>query len=88
MEFPPMIRAAVRVIHGGPKQCIRHPCRPVRSCGVNKLCIFVGTLLGGYAAWWAGERLGFGFFVNFLLSGAGSIAGVYAGWKLARKLAE
>ena len=32
--------------------------------------------------------LGFEFFVNFLLSGVGSIAGVYAGWKLAQKLAE
>lgn len=55
---------------------------------MNKLCIFVGTTLGGYVGWWAGEQLGFEFFVNFLLSGVGSIIGVYAGWKLARKLAE
>jgi len=55
---------------------------------VNKLCIFVGTTIGGYAGWWAGEQLGFEFFVNFLLSGFGSILGVYVGWKLAQKLAE
>jgi uncharacterized membrane protein YfcA len=55
---------------------------------VNKLCIFAGTTLGGYVGWWAGEQLGCDFFVNFLLSGAGSIVGVYAGWKLARRLSE
>jgi len=53
---------------------------------VNKLCIFVGTTLGGYVGWWAGELCGFGFFANFLLSGLGSVLGVYAGWKLARRL--
>ena len=55
---------------------------------VNKLCIFVGITLGGYIGWWSGEQCGFGFFANFLLSGLGSILGVYAGWKLARKLSE
>lgn len=55
---------------------------------MNKLCIFVGTTLGGYVGWWSGEQCGFGFFANFLLSGLGSILGVYAGWKLARKLSE
>lgn len=55
---------------------------------VNKLCIFVGTTIGGYVVWWAGEQLGFEFFVNFLLSGVGSILGVYAGWKLAQKLSD
>lgn len=55
---------------------------------MNKLCIFIGTTVGGTFGWWAGEKLGCEFFVNFLLSGVGSIAGVYAGWKLARKLAE
>ena len=63
-------------------------CPAVEATRVNKLCIFVGTLVGSYVGWWAGEALGFEFFVNFLLSGVGSIAGVYAGWKLAQKLAE
>jgi uncharacterized membrane protein YfcA len=55
---------------------------------MTKLLIFIGTTIGGYVGWWAGERLGFEFFVNFLLSGAGSLVGVYAGWKLARQLSE
>lgn len=55
---------------------------------VNKLCIFVGTTIGSYVGWWAGEQFGFDFFGNFMLSGVGSILGVYAGWKLARKLSE
>ena len=53
---------------------------------VNKLCIFVGTTVGGYVGWATGEVLGLGFGWSFVLSGAGSIAGVFAGWKLARKL--
>lgn len=53
---------------------------------MNKLCIFVGTMIVGYAGWFLGGALGFGFFGCFLLSGAGSIAGVYLGWKLARRL--
>jgi hypothetical protein len=53
-----------------------------------KLCIFVGTTVGGYAAWALGEGLGLGFGWAFVLSSIGSIVGVYAGWKLARKLDE
>jgi len=55
---------------------------------VNKLCIFIGTALGGYAGWRAGDECGFNLFANFLFSGLGSILGVYAGWKLAQKLSE
>lgn len=44
--------------------------------------------LGGYGFWFASDALGGSFFVSFLLSGVGSIVGVYAGWKLARKLEE
>jgi uncharacterized protein YcfJ len=53
-----------------------------------KLAIFVGTMLGDYTGWWAGEAFGLGFGWAFVLSGNGSMAGVYAGWKVARKLAE
>lgn len=53
---------------------------------MNKLCIFAGTILGSYAGWWAGDALGFGFFGAFFTSGAGSLLGVWLGWKLARKL--
>jgi len=51
---------------------------------MNKLCTFGGATIGGYAGWFIAER--FGFFVAFLVSGVGSIVGVYLGWKLARKL--
>jgi hypothetical protein len=53
---------------------------------VNKLCIFGGTIVGSYACWALGDALGFSFFGSFLLSGVGSIAGVYLGWKLAQKI--
>ncbi len=49
-----------------------------------KLCIFVGINLGSYLGWELAEQ--FGTMTAFLLSGAGSIAGVFAGWGLARKL--
>jgi len=45
-----------------------------------RLCIFVGTLIGGYAGWFLGEAFGLG--VAFILSGVGSLVGIYAGWKV------
>jgi uncharacterized protein YcfJ len=62
--------------------------RPGQPGVVNRLCILVGTTLGGYAGWALGEAVGLGFGGAFVLSGIGSLAGVYAGWKLARKLGE
>ena len=53
---------------------------------MNKLCIFVGTTLGGIG----GSLLAGAFDMDtfslgsFFLSGAGSIIGVYAGWKVAQ----
>ncbi len=52
---------------------------------VNKLCIFVGTMVGGYAGWFLGGALGWEFFGCFLLSGLGSLVGVWAGWKVAQR---
>ncbi|MEO7600262.1 MAG: hypothetical protein ABIV50_15110 [Opitutus sp.] len=52
---------------------------------MNKLCIFVGTLVGGYGGWYAGEALGLGFGWCYAISGVGSIVGVYLGWKFARR---
>jgi hypothetical protein len=54
--------------------------------GSIKLCIFVGVNVGGAIGWWLGER--FGIMTAFWLSGAGSIAGVYAGWKFAKSYLE
>jgi hypothetical protein len=48
-----------------------------------KLCIFVGTTVGGTLFGYVGDRLGMSFFWSFLLSGIGSVVGVYAGWKIA-----
>ena len=55
-----------------------------------KLCIFVGTTAGGLAGGLLAGALDLDTFSlgGFALSGVGSLAGVYAGWKLARKLAE
>jgi len=53
---------------------------------VNKLCIFVGTFVVSTLFWYLGELLGFDFFGSFMLSGLGSIIGVWAGWKVAQKL--
>jgi hypothetical protein len=53
---------------------------------MTKLCIFAGTTIGGYVGWALGDFLGLGFVWAFVLSGVGSVAGVYYGWKLAQKL--
>lgn len=49
-----------------------------------KLCIFVGTSVGGLAFGYAGDALGMSFLWSFILSGVGSVLGVYAGWKIAQ----
>ncbi len=52
---------------------------------MTKLCIFVGTLVGGWVFWYAGDWLGFEFTGCFVLSCVGSIAGIFAGWKFAER---
>ena len=51
-----------------------------------KLCIFAGTTILSYVFWYLGDLAGLGFFGSFLLSGLGSIVGVYLGWKLGQRL--
>ena len=58
----------------------------MQGARMTKLCIFAGMFVGSYVFWFLGEKLGWEFLGCFLLSGVGSLAGVYAGWKLARKL--
>lgn len=53
---------------------------------MNKLCIFAGTTILGYAGWFLGDALGLGFGWAFVLSSIGSLVGVYVGWKLAQKI--
>jgi hypothetical protein len=55
-----------------------------------RLCIFVGMTVGGIAGSMLGGAFGWGMFDlgSFLLSGVGSILGVFVEWKIARKLGE
>ena len=48
-----------------------------------KLCIFTGINVGGYIGWSLAEPCG--MLTAFLVSGVGSVLGVYAGWWLARR---
>lgn len=56
----------------------------VLPSGAMKLCIFVAVNVGGWAGWTLGEN--FGLMTAFLASGAGSVLGVYLGWRVARRL--
>ena len=49
---------------------------------MTKLCIFLGMTLLGWVGWWLGEFVG--FTTAFVLSGVGSMIGVYVGWRIAR----
>jgi hypothetical protein len=49
-----------------------------------KLLIFVGLNVFGAIGWWLGEYVG--LMTAFLLSGVGSVFGVYAGWWAANRL--
>lgn len=57
---------------------------------MTKLFIFVGTTVFGIAGGMLATALGMDTFSlgSFLLSGVGSVVGVYAGWKVAQKLSE
>ena len=49
---------------------------------MNKLCIVIGTTVLGWLGWWIGAQ--WGSTIGFVLSGIGSVAGVYAGWRINR----
>ena len=49
-----------------------------------KLCIFGGTTVGGYLFWYLGDKAGLDFIWSYVLSGVGSVLGVYLGWKVAQ----
>ena len=52
-------------------------------CRRMKLCIFIGVNVGGMIGWWLGEYVG--VMTAFLVSGVGSVLGVYGGWRVARE---
>jgi hypothetical protein len=47
---------------------------------MNKICITVGVVLFGWVGWWLGDKLDIGLMTSYILSGIGSLAGVYVGW--------
>lgn len=49
---------------------------------MNRLLIFLGMTVLGWVGWWIGAKAGFA--AAFILSGVGSMAGVYVGWRIAR----
>jgi hypothetical protein len=51
---------------------------------VTKLCIFGGSLVGGYVAGYMVSS--YGMMTEVIVSGIGSMVGVYLGWKLARRI--
>jgi hypothetical protein len=53
---------------------------------IMKLCIFVGVNAGGYVGWVLAEP--FGTMAAFIVSSVGSVAGVFLGWKVARRYLE
>jgi len=52
---------------------------------MTKLCIFAGTTLFSYGFWFLGDAAGLDFLWSFLLSGVGSVVGVFVGWKVAQR---
>ena len=53
---------------------------------MNKMCILIGTTIFGSIGWWLGER--FGIMTAYILSGVGSLVGVYVGWRINRDYLE
>ena len=97
---PALLRGFASLRETSPEGLIRHGATTGQCAGsrsglipaslsdVNKLCIFGGTTVCSDAFWALGDALGFSFFGSFMLSGVGSVVGVYLGWKLAQKLQQ
>ena len=51
-----------------------------------RLFIFLGMFLGGWIGWWIGGHIG--IWTAYLLGSAGSIIGVYVGWRIGRDFME
>jgi len=52
---------------------------------MTKLFCWIGIFIGGWLGWQLGGLIG-GFDRAFALSGLGSIAGVFIGWKIAQEI--
>jgi len=53
---------------------------------MGKLFITIGIFVFGWLGWWIGSRVG--FTPAYLLSFAGSLIGVYVGWRVNRDFFE
>ena len=53
---------------------------------MGKLFITIGIFVFGWLGWWIGSR--FGFTTAYFLSFAGSLIGVYVGWRVNRDFSE
>jgi len=51
---------------------------------MQKLLIFLGMTVFGWVGWWLGAKVS--FMTAFLVSGVGSMIGVYIGWRIHRDL--
>jgi hypothetical protein len=49
---------------------------------VTRLLYLIGLTVGGWLGWWLGAKIG--LTTAFVLSSAGSIAGVYLAWRILR----
>lgn len=49
---------------------------------MRKLCIIVGLVVFSSLGWWLGKYLG--YVAAYILSGIGSLVGVYVGWRIHR----
>jgi len=56
--------------------------REVVSLTMSRKLIYIGMILGGWAGWWLGDRIGLGLMGSLLVSTVGSFAGVYLAWRL------
>ena len=53
---------------------------------MHKLLIFVGATIGGIAFGYAADALGADMMVSFLVSSAGTVLGIFAGYKAAEAI--
>lgn len=51
---------------------------------MSRKLIYIGMIVGGWAGWWLGDRIGLGLMGSLLVSTLGSFAGVYLAWRLTR----
>jgi hypothetical protein len=49
---------------------------------MKKTRIFVGLTVLGWVGWWIGSKIG--LMTAFVVSGIGSMVGVYVGWRINR----